>query len=167
MAWDINQTIILGRLTRDPEVSVTKTNKQICKFSIANNRGKGDQPGDVHFFNVTAWEKLAGTCSQYLKKGSQVIIAGELQQNRWQDETGKARSAVSITARTVQFLGGRQDGENSSAPAMTGDPQQQPQGNNHNIPSNTTGSGDQPKQQNNIDFDNFDNEPLGNDEVPF
>ena len=71
MAWDINQVVLVGRLTRDPDLSYTKTNTPICKFSIANNRGGTNSAEEVNFFNITAWDKLASTCSQFLKKGRQ------------------------------------------------------------------------------------------------
>jgi single-strand DNA-binding protein len=152
--YDTNNITIIGRLTRDPETSYTKTNKQICKFSIANSQGNDN----TSFFNIIAWEKTASTCEQYLKKGSQVAINGSLVQNRWQDENGQNRSAVQINAKGVQFIGGRTENQNANpgqqqAPQqMTGQPQQGFQ-----------------QQNNNIDLSgqSMGNNSQGNNEVPF
>jgi single-strand DNA-binding protein len=113
MAWDINNTILVGRLTNDPEFTMTKNNNTpICKFSIANNRGNGDSAETVSFFNIIAWKKTAELCNQYLKKGSQVIIEGTLRQNRFQDQNGQNRSRVEIVANNVQFIGEKPESGN-------------------------------------------------------
>ena len=101
MSKDANHTMLIGRLTRDPELSYTKSNLAICKFSIANNGIKDD---DVNFFNVTTFDKLASTCAQYIKKGSKILIEGRLKQDRWENEAGEKRSSVNIIAFSIQFL---------------------------------------------------------------
>jgi single-strand DNA-binding protein len=116
MSFDANIVILIGRLTRDPELSYTKSNTAICKFSIANNRGTANNQDDVNFFNITVWDKVASTCAQYLKKGSQVHITGKLKQDRWKDEAGNNRSKVEVTGSLVQFIGGKRD--DSQAPAQ-------------------------------------------------
>jgi single-strand DNA-binding protein len=127
MAWDINNTILVGRLTNDPDFTMTKNNNTpICKFSIANNRGNGDSAETVSFFNIIAWKKTAELCNQYLKKGSQVVIEGTLRQNRFQDQNGQNRSRVEIVANNVQFIGSSQQQTQSG---NGGGFNQQPSGN--------------------------------------
>lgn len=104
MPWDLNVIMIVGRLTRDPELSYTQNNTPMCRFSIANNRG--NQEGDVNFFDVVAWNKTAEVVHQVVRKGSQVAIEGKLKQNKFVDKaTGQNRSVVNIIASSVQFLG--------------------------------------------------------------
>ncbi len=155
MAWDINTVTLVGRLTRDPELSYTSSNKPVCKFSIANNRGSN--PEDVNFFDVVAWEKTAEICGQNLKKGGQVIIEGRLKMDKWTDKTnGQARTKVNIIATNVQFLGARQEGGAASFEGRTEAPRQAA---SSRPAARSTSSA---SNQDPIDF-----EPLGDDDVPF
>ena len=121
MAKSINQVILMGRLTRDPEQRTTPSGKTIVSFSIAVDRVGQDDSAD--FFNVTAWEKLGELVMQYLGKGRKVLVQGRLRQDSWDDkETGKKRSSVEITATDVTFLDGPSDsngGKDSSASSRT------------------------------------------------
>lgn len=113
MARSINQVILMGRLTRDPEQRTTTTGKTIVSFSIAVDRIGQDDTAD--FFNVTAWEKLGELVMQYLAKGRRVLVQGRLRQDSWDDkETGKKRSTVEVTATDVTFLDGPSDGASAS-----------------------------------------------------
>jgi single-strand DNA-binding protein len=120
MAKSINQVILMGRLTRDPEQRTTTGGKTIASFSIAVDRGGESDAAD--FFEITAWEKLGDLVIQYLGKGRRVLVQGRLRQDSWDDkETGKKRSRVEVTATDVTFLDGPQDGQGqagggSSAP---------------------------------------------------
>ncbi len=113
MAKSINQVILMGRLTRDPEMRTTTTGKSIASFSIAVDRGgEGDQ---TDFFDVTAWEKLGELVNQYLSKGRRCLVQGRLRQDSWDDkETGKKRSKVEVVATDVTFLDGPNDGQGQS-----------------------------------------------------
>ena len=117
MAKSINQVILMGRLTRDPETRVTPTGKNIASFSIAVDRFGADDQAD--FFNITAWEKLADLVSQYLHKGSRVLVQGRLRQESWDDkESGQKRSRVEVTASDVTFLdapGGANRSDNTTS----------------------------------------------------
>jgi single-strand DNA-binding protein len=105
MARSINQVILMGRLTRDPEQRTTTSGKTIASFSIAVDRGGQDDAAD--FFEITAWEKLGELVMQYLSKGRRVLVQGRLRQDSWDDkETGKKRSRVEVTATDVTFLDG-------------------------------------------------------------
>jgi len=110
MAKSINQVILMGRLTRDPEQRTTTGGKTIASFSIAVDRGGDSDAAD--FFEVTAWEKLGDLVIQYLGKGRRVLVQGRLRQDSWDDkETGKKRSRVEVTATDVTFLDGPSDGQ--------------------------------------------------------
>lgn len=114
MARSINQVILMGRLTRDPEVRTTSTGKTVTSFSLAVDRATQDDQAD--FFDVTAWEKLGELVSQYLSKGRRCLVQGRLRQDSWDDkETGKKRTRVEVVATDVTFLDGPNDGQNSGA----------------------------------------------------
>lgn len=103
MARSINQVILLGRLTRDPEQRTTPSGRTVVSFSIAVDRAGQDDQAD--FFDVTAWEKLGELVMQYLSKGRRVLVQGRLRQDSWDDkETGKRRSHIEVTATDVTFL---------------------------------------------------------------
>lgn len=116
MANDINSVVLVGRLTRDSEMRYTNGGMAICKFSIAVNRRKrsGDQWTDeASFFDITMFGKSAESVQQYLMKGKQVAVQGELRQNRWEQD-GQSRSKVEIVAQNVQLLGGPSGGSGGS-----------------------------------------------------
>lgn len=117
MARGINQVILMGRLTRDPETRTTPSGKTVTSFSIAVDRQGADDQAD--FFDVTAWEKTGELVQQYLSKGRRVLVQGRLRQDSWDDkETGKKRSRVEVTANDVTFLDGPSgDNGGNSAPS--------------------------------------------------
>jgi single-strand DNA-binding protein len=118
MAKSINQVILMGRLTRDPEQRTTTTGKLIVSFGIAVDRVGQDDSAD--FFNVTAWEKLGELVAKYLGKGSRVLVQGRLRQDSWDDkETGKKQSRIEVVATDVTFLDSPRDnvGQSNSTPA--------------------------------------------------
>ena len=119
MARSINQVILLGRLTRDPEQRTTASGKNVVSFSIAVDRQSQDDQAD--FFNITAWDKLADLVMQYLSKGRRVLIQGRLRQDSWEDkDTGKRQSRIEVTASDVTFLDGPNgDNSGSAAPKTT------------------------------------------------
>ena len=117
MARSINQVILLGRLTRDPEQRTTASGKNVVSFSIAVDR----QDDQADFFNITAWDKLGDLVMQYLSKGRRVLIQGRLRQDSWEDkDTGKRQSRIEVTASDVTFLDGPSgDNSGSAAPKTT------------------------------------------------
>jgi single-strand DNA-binding protein len=105
---DINSVVVVGRLTRDAELKYTSGGTAIGKFSIAVNRSKKTDSGwtdEASFFDVVHFGKSAEAVNQYLTKGQQVALQGELVQNRWKNDKGENRSKVEINARTVQLIG--------------------------------------------------------------
>ncbi len=105
---DVNHVILIGRLTRDAELKYTSAGMAVCKFAIAVNkrRKNGDQWVDeANFFDIVLWGRAGESINQYLVKGKQVAVEGELHQNRWEQD-GQSRSKVEINANNVQLLGG-------------------------------------------------------------
>lgn len=118
---DINHVILFGRLTRDAELKYTSGGMAVCKFAIAVNRRKkqGEQwVEEASFFDVVVWGKTAEALNQYLLKGKQVAVEGELHQNRWEQD-GQNRSKVEINANNIQLLGGGTEraGQGNDLPA--------------------------------------------------
>ena len=120
MSWDINHVVLVGRLTKDPELTYTQSGSAVCRFSIAVNRTSASSAGgddNTSFFNIVAWNKTAEICNEYLSKGRQVAIDGRLQQRRWEGSDGVKRNTVEIVANNVQFFGpGRGGGRFGAAP---------------------------------------------------
>lgn len=146
MAKSINQVILMGRLTRDPEQRTTSTGKTIASFSIAVDRQSKDDSAD--FFNITAWEQLGDLVVKYLSKGRRVIVQGRLRQDTWDDkETGKKRSSVEVVATDVTFLDGPSDGAGASQPAAG--------------PTNSS------KKTEDVVIEDIDDKPIDLSEIPF
>lgn len=103
---DINKVIIIGRLGRDPELRTTASGMAVVSFTVAVNRGTGEDK-KVDWIPVTVWDKMATVCDRYLTKGSQVGIAGRLQSRQYQDKQGNNRTALEVVASDIQFLGGK------------------------------------------------------------
>ena len=119
---DVNHVILIGRLTRDAELKYTSGGQPVCKFDIAVNRKKksGDQYVDeASFFTVVLWGKAGESLNQYLTKGKQVAVEGELRQDRWEQD-GQARSKVEIQANNVQLLGGGQGDKSGQGSTQSG-----------------------------------------------
>ena len=105
MARGINHVILMGRLTRDPEMRTTPSGKSVTSFSLAVDRMGQDDQAD--FFDITAWEKTGELVAKYLTKGRRCLVQGRLRQDSWDDkETGKRRSKVEVVAFDVTFLDG-------------------------------------------------------------
>jgi len=112
---DINQVVLVGRLTRDAELKYTNTGTAVCKMSIAVNRRRKSNDqwiNEAYFFDIVLWGKIGEALSQYLVKGKQVGVVGELRQNKWEQD-GQPRSKVEVVASNIQLLGGRSDGSKS------------------------------------------------------
>lgn len=110
MASDINKITIVGRLTKDPEMSKTTTGTSICKFSIANNEYTGkDKDDHCNFFDVVLWGARGETFGKFTSKGSQVILTGRIKNERFQSKDGKNQSKVYIVCEDFQFIGSKKD----------------------------------------------------------
>jgi len=109
---DVNSVIIVGNLIKDPVFRHTTTGTPVTNFYIASNRKFKDNLGnwkeDVCFVGIVAWYKLAESCYENLRKGSAVLVEGELQSRTWKTEDGFNRNVVEIKARRIQFLNKRE-----------------------------------------------------------
>ena len=162
MSTDINQVILVGRLTRDAELKYTNSGTPVSNISIACNESMKQQDGSWsdkgHFFDVTLWGKQAEGLQQYLTKGRQVAIQGRLKQQSWTDQqTGQNRSKVVINAQSLELLAATSNpqGSNQGYNGYQNQASQQPysQGYPQNPPRQT------PQQQN---FNGF-SQPSGFD----
>src|SRR5438094_4779005 len=113
---NINRVVLTGNLTRDPELRTTGGGTSVCKLRIACNPRRKDSCGQCvdkpNYFDVTVWGAQGENCATYLQKGRPVAIDGRLEWREWEAEGGAKRQAIDIIADSVQFLGGRPDGEN-------------------------------------------------------
>jgi single-strand DNA-binding protein len=119
---DVNHVILIGRLTRDAELKYTSGGMAVCKFAIAVNkrRKQGEQwVEEANFFDIVLWGKTGEALNQYLVKGKQVAVEGELHQNRWEQD-GQSRSKIEINANNVQLLGGNGGAQGSGQGSAQG-----------------------------------------------
>jgi single-strand DNA-binding protein len=115
MAANINRVVLVGNLTRDPELRHTPGGTPVCGLGIAVNGRRRDESGQwvdkPNFFRVSVFGNQAENCAQYLSKGRPVAIDGRLDWRQWEAQDGSKREAVEIVAESVQFLGGRGEGD--------------------------------------------------------
>ena len=113
----MNKVILMGRLTRDPEVRYTQTNNTfVASFSLAVNR-RFTRPGEerqADFINIVAWSKLGEFCSKYFKKGQQVGIIGRIQTRTWDDEQGQKRYITEVIAEEAYFADSKREGDGAT-----------------------------------------------------
>ncbi|MBM4109299.1 MAG: single-stranded DNA-binding protein [Phycisphaerae bacterium] len=115
MAGNFNKVILMGNLTRDPELRHTSGNQAVANLGLAVNRrwrsAEGEQREETTFIDCEAWGKTAETLAKYLKKGRPVFIEGRLKLDQWEDkETGKKQSKLRVVVEGFQFIDSRQDG---------------------------------------------------------
>ena len=119
MAANINRVVLVGNLTRDPELRHTPSGVAVCSLRLAvNSRRKDPSTGEwgekPNYFDITVWGNQGESCAQYLAKGRPVAVDGRLDWREWEAQDGTKRQAVEVIADSVQFLGGRGDGEGQS-----------------------------------------------------
>lgn len=109
----MNKVILIGNLTRDPELAETPSGIAVCKFAIAVSRDftNADGERETDFFNITVWRGRAETCGKYLKKGNKVAIVGSLQNRTYEDKDGVKRYVTDVIANEVEFLTPKQSQE--------------------------------------------------------
>lgn len=154
MSKSINQVILMGNLTRDPELRTTPGGQNVCSFSLAVNRSwqaaDGTQQDAVDYFDITAWGKLGELVNQYLKKGRKCLVMGRLSQRSWEQD-GQKRSKVEVVANDVTFLdGGSGAGGDGGAPAQS------------SAPRKSTSS-----KSDDVVVEDIDDKPIDLSEIPF
>src|SRR5487761_1588044 len=121
MARSFNQVILMGNLTRDPELRTTPNGQNVCSFSLALNRSYKNSDGNwtevTDYVDVVAWGPLGERVAQYLTKGRPCLVNGRLQSRSWEQD-GQKRSKVEVVAQDVTFLGGPGGSSNDDAPQV-------------------------------------------------
>ena len=122
----INNVVLLGRLTADPELKKTQSDLSVCSFTIANDTGSGEHK-KTHFLPVVAWRGTAEFICKYFKKGQQIGIVGQLTMRKWEDKDGKSHNAYEVLANEAHFIEPKRDGDDApkaAAPTPTSAPAQ-------------------------------------------
>lgn len=155
MARSFNQVILMGNLTRDPELRTTPSGASVCSFSLALNRSYKNSDGAwqeaTDYIDIVAWGPLGERVAQYLTKGRPCLVNGRLQSRSWEQE-GQKRSKVEVVANDVTFLGGPGggDGGGNSAPAAS-------------TSSKSTKKADDKE----VVIEDIGDEPINLDDIPF
>jgi len=153
MANDLNRVILVGRLTRDPELRYTPSGMAVASFSLANNRSYstgGEKKEQVSYFDCVAWSKMGEIITEYCKKGKQIAVEGRLQQRRWDDQEGNKKTKVEIVVENFQFLGGKGQDEDY-----------------HSEPETSSGKSYTPSEQSKSSSQNYEENPFSDDDIPF
>ncbi|HUC95336.1 MAG TPA: single-stranded DNA-binding protein [Candidatus Saccharimonadia bacterium] len=156
MARSVNQVILMGNLTRDPELRQTPTGQNVCSFSLALNRSYKDQSGEwkelTDYVDIVAWGPLAERISQYLSKGRRCLVQGRLQSRSWEQD-GQKRSKLEVLANDVTFLDSR--GADATSDQGSGEPiVSAPKTKNT-------------KKQEDVVVEDISDEPINLDDIPF
>ncbi len=160
MARSFNQVILMGNLTRDPELRQTPNGQSVCSFSLALNRRYKGSDGDwkeaTDYVDIVAWGPLGERVAQYLTKGRPALVNGRLQSRSWEQD-GQKRSKVEVVAQDVTFLGGP-GGRNGSG----GEYDQRP---NDEKPTSTKKPKKDDKDE--VVIEDIGDEPINLDDIPF
>jgi single-strand DNA-binding protein len=156
MARSFNQVILMGNLTRDPELRQTPNGSNVCSFSLALNRSYKGADGNwqeaTDYIDIVAWGPLGERVAQYLSKGRPCLVNGRLQSRSWEQE-GQKRSKVEVNAQDVTFLGGPGGGEGGS--------------NGGGASSAPAGKPTPSKKQDDVVIEDIGDEPINLDDIPF
>lgn len=100
----MNNIILIGRLTKDPELRYTQAGKAVCSFTLAIDRPYSGDKKETDFINIVVWNKVGENCAQYLSKGRKVAVQGRLQIRNYEDDNGKRHYVTEVVANSVEFL---------------------------------------------------------------
>ena len=122
-ATNINRVVLTGNLTRDPELRSLPSGMSVCSLRIASNTRRKDQSGEwvdkPNYFSVTVWGAQGENCARFLSKGRPIALDGRLEWREWQGQDGAKRESIEIVADSVQFLGGREEGQGGGGNGFT------------------------------------------------
>jgi len=159
MARSFNQVVLMGNLTRDPELRATPNGQQVCSFSLALNRSYKGADGNwqeaTDYIDVVAWGPLGERVAQYLSKGRPCLVNGRLQSRSWEQE-GQKRSKVEVVAQDVTFLGGGEGGSGGQSGGYQG--------------GSSSSSSSKPaptKKQDDVVIEDIGDAPINLDDIPF
>lgn len=120
----MNKVILMGRLTRDPELRHIPSGAAVASFGLAVDKySREDNSRSADFFDIVCWEKRAEFASKWLKKGTKVCLSGRLQQRQWKDKEGNNRSAVEIVVEEIEFAESKASAESGGYSSGGGQPQ--------------------------------------------
>jgi single-strand DNA-binding protein len=160
MARSFNQVILMGNLTRDPELRTTPNGTSVCSFSLALNRSYKGSDGNwqeaTDYIDIVAWGPLGERVAQYLSKGRPCLVNGRLQSRSWEQD-GNKRSKVEVVANDVTFLGG----PGGSAAGSASDESAAP------AKSSPSASKSSKKQDEDVVIEDIGDEPINLDDIPF
>ena len=160
MARSVNQVILMGNLTRDPELRQIPSGQSVCSFSLALNRAYKDQSGQwqeaTDYVDVVAWGPLGERVAQYVTKGRRVLVQGRLQSRSWEQE-GQKRSKVEVQASDVTFLDGRGEGGEGGEGGQSSRPEKREAA----APSPAA------KKKEDVVIEDITDEPINLDDIPF
>jgi single-strand DNA-binding protein len=121
-----NKVLLIGNLTKDPELRYTPQGTAVANLRMAVNRKFRDRnqelKEEVCFVTAVVWDKQAETCNQYLHKGSPLLVEGRLQSRSWEDNAGQKRNTIEVRAERIQFLGSGQAKQQEAAPEAPAHP---------------------------------------------
>ncbi|MCA9035425.1 MAG: single-stranded DNA-binding protein [Planctomycetaceae bacterium] len=163
-----NKVILVGNLTRDPEVRYTTGGTAVTELGMAVSRqwtdkGSNERKEETTFVDVTLWGRTAEIAGEYLSKGRPVLIEGRLQLDQWEDrETGQKRSKLKVVGESMHMLGGRNDSGSGGAPQSAG--QGRPASNRSSIGA---GGDEDHSGGRSPDQTFYDDVPSSDDDVPF
>jgi single-strand DNA-binding protein len=167
MARSVNQVILMGNLTRDPELRQTPGGQSVCSFSLALNRAYKSQSGEwqeaTDYIDCVAWGPLGERVSQYLTKGRRALVQGRIQSRSWEQE-GQKRSKVEVLANDVTFLDGREGGGGAPAGGASYSNGPSPSDDGGAAPSKPTAPA---KKKDDVTIDDIGDEPINLDDIPF
>lgn len=153
MARSFNQVILMGNLTRDPELRTIPSGQSVCSFSLALNRSYKGADGNwqeaTDYIDVVAWGPLGERVAQYLTKGRPALVSGRLQSRSWEQD-GVKRSKVEVNAQDVTFLGGRNEGEGGGS-----------------TPSDSPAKPSKKTKEDDVVIEDIGDEPINLDDIPF
>ncbi len=159
MARSFNQVILMGNLTRDPDLRQIPSGQSVCSFSLALNRSYKGQDGEwveaTDFVDVVAWGPLGERVAQYVTKGRPVLVSGRLQSRQWEQD-GQKRNKLEVIAGDVTFLGGREGGGGESGGNNSGD-------NASPAPKSDKKS----NKDKDVEIEDIGDEPINLDDIPF
>jgi len=163
MARSFNQVVLMGNLTRDPELRTTPNGHSVCSFSLALNRSYKNASGDwqeaTDYIDIVAWGTLGERVAQYLTKGRAALVSGRLQSRSWEQD-GQKRSKVEVVAQDVTFLGGPGGG---GAPTAAVEEPDEPAAK----PAAKKGGGKKKADEDDVVIEDIGDEPINLDDIPF
>lgn len=170
MAEDVNNIVLIGRLTKDPELKFTPgKGTAVCTFNLAVNRRQsksGNEQQTADFIPIVVWGKVAESVANYMAKGRQICIIGRLQIRNYTDKNGNKRYATEVVANQCQFLGSKNENGNGNSQQR---PQNKQSNNSYNNYSQSQNQNSNTPQNNNFGGDDFGDDitPIDDGDIPF